>query len=324
MALFNVSTAGNTLLATDHTANCESEIINQDVADTDFESIRETRVYWRLANISSGLSSANTLVSDTPIFTNDRIFIRTNNGAIYDTTAQGVVQNTAPIHPNMTSNTLPQGTVIDNSNRSDAWKAFDGNPATYTASNYYTNHWVGYNFFNNEPHQVFSYHLKFNSGGNSFNSNNWVIEGSLDGTNWSTISTEVRGDLSAGTTYNIESPGFFSWYRIRFTYIENYNAIKLFSLLGPGGTTVDTTAVTNGEIPDQVFKFTDTVSFNGAAAATQKDVFYEYGTTGTKLSVTSLYNDYSLGGRTLKTRFDFTSAGNEVTEITGQIFKDVV
>lgn len=323
MALYNVSTAGNSLLAIAHVANCESEIINQDVADNDFESIRDTRVYWRLNNISSATSTADLLVATCPIYEGDRIFIRKLDGTIYDTTAQGVVAGTSPAHPTMTSNTLPEGVALSSLNATDAYKSFDGDDATYPATNFYTGDWIQYQFPNNEPIQIFKIYIKLKSGGTSFNVNNFVIEGSLDGVNFSTISNHTGGDMLAGYYFDIESPGAFSYYRLRFTSIENYNAVNSFILLDSEGTTVDTTAVTLGEVPTQVFKFTDKISFNGSAAAIQKDVFYEYGTTGTKLAVTSLYNDYALGGRTLKTRIDFTNSGDEVVEVTGQIFKAV-
>lgn len=328
MALYNVSTAGNTLLALDHVAHCSSEDIFQNVEDTDFESIRETRVHWRLANIAEAGSTANTLVTNTPLQNGDRIFIRLNNGQIYDTIASGVAQSTATIHPPMTSNTLPSGVASSSSAGATAWRAFDGDAATGNDMYADVGEWIQYQFIDNTPTVVYTYMIKHEYGMYGF-----VIEGSLDGTNWSTISTEDVGAsndpnwLNTGRIFTIDSPGAFSYYRCRITrsaYTAGSTALRnfyAFHLLTPNGTSADTTAITNGEVPDQVFKYTDKISFNGGAPAVEKDVYYEYGTTGTKLYVLSLYHDVLLNGRILSTRIDFSTAGNEATEITGQVYK---
>jgi len=329
MALYNVTTVNNTLLSTANTANCESEIINQDAGDTDFESIRDTRVHWRLNNISSGLSSADLLVSTVPIQNGDRIFIRKDDNSIYDTTAQGVVQNTAPIHPNMTSNNAPEGVALSSPADTDAFKAFDGDDGTYTTMKLDVGSWIQYQFKNNTPTSVSSFYFRTHTT-NAYQHYHYIafnIEGSLDGDNWSTISTHpTLAYYEDGEIFQIESPGSYSYYRLICTDVGNsadtyHNYVVSFSLLSESGNTVDTSGITLGETPTHVFKFTDTIKFNGGDPATQKDVFYEYGTTGTKLAVISVYNDYVLNGTTLKTTFEFTSSGNEVVETTGQIYK---
>ena len=319
MALYNVTTAGNTLLATAHIAHSTSEQVIQNVEDTDFESIRETRVHWQLANISDGFSTANHLVTNTPLANGDRIFIRKSNGVIYDTVASGVVSSTAPVHAPMTSNTLPQG--IAASSNGVAWNAFDNNLATGCDMVTNVGHWVQYQFVDNTPTTIYSYYIKHEGFVTGF-----VIEGSLDGTNWSTISSEYNADTLYwlnGRTHSIDSPGAFSYYRWRITSngANTTRTLYAFHLLSPNGTTADTTSITAGETPTQVFKFTDTISFNGGSPAIEKDIYYEYGTTGLKLYALALYHDKLLDGRILTTRIDFTSASNAVTEITGQVFK---
>jgi len=324
MALFNVTTQNNTLLATAYTANAVSEIVTQDAGDNDFESVRDTRVHWRLANISDqSLSSTDHLVSTSPLQDGDRILVRLNDGSIRDAVASGVTSGTAPVHAPMTSNTLPAGEVMDSDGSTDAWKAFDGDNETQVAASANAGDWYQYQFENNTPQTIYTYYIATTQYSSGY-AIQWVIEGSLDGTNWATISTEqtTHGTTYAGQIFQIESPGEFSYYRLRFTYINQYVYLKSFHLLDGTGSTMDTTAITNGEVPDQVFKFTDQIFYNGSPAI-EKDVFYEYGTTGTKLAVISQYHDVLVGGRTLETKINFTAASNEVVEITGQVYKAV-
>lgn len=327
MGLYNVTTVNNTLLATEYVANATSEVVNQDAGDTDFESVRESRVHWRLQNISDGsLSSADTLVSTAPLQNGDRMFLRLNSGAIYDILASNVTVGTTPVHPNMTSNTQPEGVAKSNTDSTDDYLIFDGDDNTKRGSSLYTDHWAYYQFKDNVPQTIYSYYIKATSSYTGTTQEfNFKIEGSLDGVNWATISTENSSHNeinSSGHIYQIESPGSFSYYRIYFTDIYSYAYLNSFSLLSGSGSIMDTSAYTNGEIPDQVFKFTDTLAYNGNIAV-EKDVFYEYGTSGTKLAVTSLYNDVLVGGRTLTTHLEFTTSGNEIVEITGQVYKAV-
>lgn len=324
MALFNVTTQNNTLLATAYTANAVSEVVNQDAGDNDFESVRNTRVHWRLANISDQtLSSTDHLVSTAPLQNGDRILVRLDDGSIRDVVASGVTAGTAPVHAPMTSNTLPAGEAKDNQGHTDAWKAFDGDNNTYISDYFYSDEWLQYQFANNTPQTIYTYYVNTSQYSANYDIN-WVIEGSLDGTNWATISSEnsTHGVTYAGQIFQIESPGEFSYYRIRFTYINQYVYVKSFHLLDGAGSVMDTTSITDGQIPDQVFKFTDQIFYNGSPAI-EKDVFYEYGTTGDKMAVTSQYHDVLVGGRTLETKINFTSASNEVVEITGQVYKAV-
>lgn len=323
MALYNVTTVNNTLLAVNHFAHATSEGILQNAEDTDFESIREIRAHWKLANIVQAGSTADTAVTNVPVETGDRIFIR-HNSVIHDTFAVGVAHSEALIHPVMTSNTSPSGVAssTDDNNSADAWKVFDGNVDTYTYLKAAVGNYFQYNFQDNTPTIVYNYYVKY-----AEYIKGWVIEGSLDGVNWSTISSEYNSDrrwCATGRRFSIDSPGAFSYYRLRVTstLISTYSTqFHAFHLLTPEGTTIDTSLITQGGVPSQVFRFEDLVRFNGGNPAVEKDIFYEYGETGEKLYVLALYNDVLLTGRILQTKVEFSAADNELTELTGQIFK---
>ena len=323
MALFNVTTEENTLLAVRHDAHAISELVNQNAEDTDFESAREMRAHWLLSNISTLLSSADTLITSTPIVDGERIFIRLNDGTIVDTIASGVQPDTASLVPRMTSNDSPAGQCVHydfgSDPRTDPWKVFDGDELTVIqlGNASIAPSGIGYSFENQEPHLVTQYYLRDTSNGTF----SWKIEGSVNGVDWSTISTEVSESIFVGKIYTIQSPGEFGHYRVVFSQYSTYNIIASFDLLGTGSS-VDTSSVTNGETPDQVFKFEEEVLLNGIKA-TEKDIYYEFGNWGSKLYALTLYEDLTLDGRVFSTRINFTATGNAMTELTAQIFKEI-
>lgn len=326
MALLNVSNASGKLLALTNTGTAIAEVINQDAGDTDFESIREARAVWNLANISDISSSADTLVSKVPITAGDRLFLVKDNGSIFDFTAGAVTKSTIGMQPNMTSNTVPSGVVLGTGiqTAADAYKAFDGNSATYVQSNYNTAVAMQYQFANNERKYVDQVYLKmFNASGSS--TTQIKILGSNDGINWVTISNYIgysNTTLQNGTVINIQSPGEFSYYKL-YTPNCNYMLFQEISFLINTGDSINTSAITQGEIPSRVFKFEDKIKFNGNVAL-EKDIYYEYGTAGSKLFAFPIYHDVILMGRTLETTVEFSAVGNELKEITGQIYKALV
>lgn len=318
MALFNVSTANNTLLATAHTAHAESNIINQDATDTDFESIRQARVKWLLADvIDAGQSGTDFAVVNAPVVDGDRIFVRKSDGTIADTTAIVDETSITPAHPFMDSNTTPSGVCNASDNSSAAWYAFDNDESTTNTVGVYYNGWVSYQFENNTPTLINQFKLK-----TDYYDGSYRLEGSLDGTNWATIGEYGPLDAKNGVILDVQSPGEFSHYRIINLRYNTWVYFSTFWLLSNDGRKIDTTNATQGEIPQNVFRFTDTVSFN-STIATEQDIYYEYGTSGSKLYALSLYNNVQLAGRQVTTRVDFGTNGNEVTEITGQLYKVV-
>ncbi len=314
MALHNVSIVNSNLLATANNAHCTSEEVIQEVEDNDFESIREVRTHWKLANISSGQSSTDTANITTPLVNGDRIVIRTNDGVLHDTIVAGATIDTTPVHAPMTSATLPAG--VASGNYSNAWEAFDGDGVTMASLANYGSSSLQYQFENNIPQYISRYYLK------TFQTyTDHHLYGSLDGTNWSLISSSYGNPQHTNATFTVNSPGEFSYYRIKFPTC--YSAgVYTFSLLTDEGTSIDTSAITQGETPDQVFSFSDSIEFNGSQAV-EKDIYFEYGTTGDKLYALALYEDVLLDGRVIATHVDFSATSNEVVEITGQVYKEV-
>lgn len=323
MALFNVNNDNDKLLATTNNAVATSEIITQDVEDTDFESIRETRVIWNLANISDVLSSSDNLVSNTPINDGDRLILVKNDNSIVDFIATGVQKNTAGVAPQMTSNVLPAGVATSSYDNSlNAYKAFNNNTGDGAYSTYNKPYWIAYNFENNERKLIKNVYCKALSGSGSSVMTEIHVQGSMDGIIWQTLS--IHKNLNStetikGRILTIQSPSEYSHYRL-YTPNCRYGYFSEISFLNDEGDVLDTSIITAGETPNKVFKFTDVLKFNGSQAI-EKDIYLEYGISGTKLLAFPIYHDVILTGRTLTTTVEFSAAGNEVSEISGQIYK---
>lgn len=322
MALFNVTNTNGKLAALTNNGSAIAESITQDIGESDFESIREVRAIWKLNNISNN-STVNNLVTSVPIAQGDRLFCVKNNNEIVDFNAGVVTVSSASLIPNMTSNITPSGIVsTNNGTPADAYKLFDGNSDTefYIVNGRY----VQYKFNNNEQKKINK--IRITTGASVYYSiTSVLVEGSLDGVNFVKISNN-KITITANTTavFDIQSPGFYSNYRVTpfFNNTGGNTSTKEILLISDTGYSISTATIAPGEIPVKVFKFTDKIKFNSVAAIV-KDIYYEYGTNGSMLMVFPIYHDVILNSRDLVTKVEFSAVGNEVSEITGQIFKNL-
>lgn len=337
MSIKNITITGDKLLATKAGAVAVSEVITQDVGDTDFESVRETRSIMLLENICDVSSTADKAVLNENVSEGDRIFIE-HNGIIYDTTATGILPADQGLIPVMTSNTSSVGTLLVSipsgvSSEVNAWKLFDNNNNIHANLSVRVEHhdaqYIGYTFANNEQQEVTSYSFKMGSASHQ-KIFGWFIQGSLDGINWVTLDTvpynSDKFNLSNGvlSIHTISSPGMFSSYRImthRGT-TPHWSQVFTLQLYTTGGNSIDTSSITQGAIPTRVFKYTDSIKYNDTKCI-EKDVYTEFGTQGSKLFVQSIYNDAILNNREIKTTINFSATGNELLEISGQVYKAV-
>ena len=330
MSIKNIQIDGEKLLATKAGAQAVSEVILQDDGDNDFESVRETRSIMLLQNIcDTSLSTADKAVLTEDVQEGDRIFIE-HNGVIYDTVATGVLSADQGLVPTMTSNTEPAGEVIlsPNSNvTTDAYKLF--NPGTHT--NVYNGKGfaeITYKFDNDEPIEIKKANIKIYAeyASNSVGGDTEVkISGSLDGINFITLSTLQYHFSSSNSTIskiqNILLSGAYIYYKVTVKQ-GGYTGLEQIQFYTTGGNSINTLGITHGAVPTRVFKYTDSIKYNDTIC-TEKDVYTEFGTQGSKLYVQSLYNDALISGRELKTTINFSATSNELLELSGQVFKAV-
>lgn len=320
--LDNVHIDGSALISDSSAGVAVSEIITQDAADTDFESVRDTRVRWLLNNICDVTQSTTdkaAIIGD--VQEGDRIFIVDANNTPIETVATNVtVELLSGFIPAMTSNTAPSGVASANNTEGAPWYIFDGNSGSGILLG--SSPYVQYEFPQPTEALYFYYKMQFYSSNITYE---FKLQGSNDGTNWATIDTfslfistyqEIKEE-----TRKIAAPGLFKYYKI-ISEATSTNNIRMYDiqLFTEPGKTIDTSAVTNGTIPKYVYRFEDKIKFN-STLCTEKSIYKEFGTHGSQLYVQNLYNDALISGRTLQTTVEFSAPGNEVLEITGQIYK---
>lgn len=322
MSLNNVELTNGTLTAKGINAEAVSELITQSEGETDFESVRECKARFLLNNICDNiLSTEDTCVTSSPIVEGDRIFIVDDAGDIHDTVV-GVVDNSdANVIPVMTSNTAPSGVCSSSYDGTNAFKAFNNNNGSYNKLHKGDN--VAYQFANNEPKLINRYIINNGYAPYSRYITEFRLEGSINGTDWTTLSVEHpdNSTIQKSVLYTVQSPGEYSHYRIvvvNANYSDAY--IYSFMLLKDDGSSFDTSGVTNGAVPKKVFRYEDKVKINNVELQ-EKNIYYEYGSTGSKLFVFPTFQDVSVTGRSIETTVDFSAPENECKEISGKIFK---
>jgi len=326
MSTYKVRVTGGELEALSDNAYCRSSNVEQDIGDTDFESIREIRSQKLLKN-QLVEASADTAYLRCGINEGDRIFIKDSSNVVHDTVASNVIEGAFPIStiPLMISNTLPSGIVSSSNGSSDAWKVFDQDDGTAIGINSSGINYIIYEFPALLTEDITSMYIKIN--GDTSNISYYVTDikvfGSLDGIRWQLMYDNYTPRYTNGTlgTVNMQYPGKF-----KFIKIQGYGSMRIYFheikiFTGHTGTSINTSVVTNGATPTHVWKYEDTIKFNNTPTV-EKDIFFEYGTTGNYLYLNVAYHDVLLSGRLLDTYIKFEAEGNKVLDITGQIFKD--
>jgi len=307
--LRHVRLVNDTLIARDDTAVAKSEIITQEDGEPDFESVRDARIRWKLANVCDySRSSVDKAIITGNIKKDDRIIIIDNKNKPYETTVSEVTLDLTQsdgLIPNMTSATEPSGKVVQGT----YWIFSGVYHKTYSGGD------VTYEF--PKPTYVKSFYIS-TYGDNVYSVR---VYGSNDGNNFVLLG-DIQVPHSSWFTgiLDIPIPGTYKFYKFN-THGRRYNRIYNLQLFGDApAKTIDTSAATNGTTPKYIYRFMDKLKFNSNTAI-EKDRYYEFGTYGDHLYVQNLYNDVPITGRTIRTEIDFSAAGNTVLEITGQIYK---
>ncbi len=326
MSLYNVRTSNNYIMAQFGDGVAVSEEIIQELVDNDFIGVKNARVLWKLNNIYSATSAANTLVTSADVVVGSKLIIRLNDGSLHEM----IVSETTPVTnafqiPTMWDRDKPRGntTATYDTPGTESWRAFDASLTTFSYHSYAAVGSIEYRFQDSEEFEFTQYYLK----GMGYDTVGFRIEGSINGLDWTQLDTRAISTPSG--TYDLtENIGSYSRYRVTTNGTNDYGYAYSFNLLGDG-VSIDTTAITNGETPDQVFLWDDKIYFNDQLATLKLD-YPEYGFDGEKLHVYSQYDDVIIpddasgdgdGSRTITTKVEFSSAGNCITEITSDLWQ---
>lgn len=152
----------------------------------------------------TGVTSGTMLLSDTYTVTNTASITLTVTNA-----AGGLI-------PVMTSSNAPSGLAYASISTANAWEAFDGDTNTVWESSSAVNSYIAYQFPTAQI--ASSYMLEWNNGGRSVPTG-WLLQGSNDGSTWSTLDTETGQNPATFMilSYNIGTPASYTYYRLYIT-----------------------------------------------------------------------------------------------------------
>lgn len=320
MALTDMS-SGSTLYALDYKATGVSEDIVQELVDSDFNGLKDPRMYAGLRNIGSYACTADTLKTCEPIEVGEELLIY-QGGVFHPFIVPAVTPITdAVITPKMESNTLPKGTFSEYSTSS----GYGGRYVTSFPSTSYgvsldnAADYIEYRFENDELFTVTQYTVKENNDG-------FILKGSTNGVDWDTVDTRAAGTGTGIKTLVCASPGAYSRYRI----YRNTTNLLLYSwyLLGDG-VEIDTSSITAASIPYYVYRSNIDISTNGVPwvrnrinAEVENNPSLVIHDTDV-IEILCQYDDVVLTPTTnLTTTVEINGISSRVYEITSDIWKE--
>jgi len=274
-----------------------SNILTQDENDTDFQSLRNISVKFQYNNASISTSSG-IFKSLCPLHIGDKI-----NANGVDIILDNVTLSQDSFVPTLTSNTS-SGVVSGNLgsvDSSELYKLFDLSTSANLSSDI-QNAYINYHFDN--AIQVDRIFLELDS----FDVMT-TIEGSVDGTNYTTIFSDIITDKEI----IIPLPGTFNDYKITILDSKIWKNIQILDNSGDYSDISNSLSV----IPDKVF-IENIIKINGVLLI--GDTTFTYDDINKVFNVDTTYNDVIVTGRTLETLiyFKYLSA---MTYFTSKVFK---
>jgi hypothetical protein len=313
---------GDALVAETSDAVAVSEVINQVDGENDFESVRDIETIFYLNDILDATrASQNVAPVISDINEGDRIFVIKQDNTIHETVATNVQISDSRVNPIMTSPTEPSGHATYNGN--DITNPFNGEPGNYSSCFGSDNDYLQYEFAT--PTKITGFYIKFMTF-RYHNIYDTYLQASYDGISFFTIYQDSNDYIADNHYYykteKVIAQGEYKYYRLKFNgNKDDHLRIYEFSLLTDSGKTIDTTAVTNGEIPKRVYRFNEKILLNSTELVEISN-YKTYGLNGTDLYIQSIYDNALISGRTLKTTINFSAPGNQLIELAGRVFKE--
>ena len=193
-------------------------------------------------NLSTWNGSGKTFnISNPGSYKTYRLYVTATNGSpVVSIQKLELYSNGNPnLIPVMTSNTSPSGVAASSSSYSSEyapWKAFDGNNNSGTASRWissassYMPQWIYYKF--NQAVNAKYYYILPETGGCADRApKNFQLQGSNNGSSWTTLDTRSNINLSlydsAGITFSINQPGSYTYYRLYVTATNGSSVVSI-------------------------------------------------------------------------------------------------
>jgi len=309
--IFNVDTSNNTLKALSNKAFAKG-VLTQLTGENNFSSVKNLVSSWKLENNLTKVENDKVIVNAF-INPNDIIILYYNN--ILSVVPYGKSTKTLiPLNKILSAN----GENASSYSKSpDAYKAFDAEPNTYFEMAATDN--LEYKF---EQKQIINrYYLK--TDGNL--ENGWNIEGSVDGTNWATISSETKYSVAGtipGGTFIIQTPGNFLAYRLSVIDTKRLK-IGSFDLLDNTQLcAIDTTDITKGNKADKCFISTEQIQINDMECIKKEAHVLNATIENNNLNIKISHADLSVASNKYTFKILFFHKNNEFIGLDSDIYKN--
>jgi len=313
-----------------------SEIITAIVSDGEHLQFEGE---YNFITIDNGGSVVDTLYTNAPLVDGTNLVIIKNDSSVHEMSASNVDNSTVSIAPVMTTNNSPYGLTSAssiNSVNNDAFCAFDQtNNNWVTALNTLTGT-IAYT--HNVSYLLTSYSVAAFSTGHSTSPRDWTLEGSNNATDWSNgswsiIDTQVNQSIlgGSGSIYEVSPSSSYSSYRLVITANNGSpdNLVIAEIRFISEHITMNTSSITNGEIPSRTFMIDAKAEFDfglGYIEATKSSDNYVYssGTNPPFLSSTRKYDNLdsdNLEGVGIISKVTLRNIDDSMLKLTGTIAK---
>ncbi|NOR58958.1 MAG: hypothetical protein GQ474_10595, partial [Sulfurimonas sp.] len=272
------------------------------------------------------------LETTEPIKDGDNLVIVKDDNSVHEIVASGVtVISGTPlgdVTETMTSNSQNGHTVVASSvfndvGSYDAYRAFDGS----TTNQWYSNAdsgkgWLTYEF--PAPIRLDSYRIAPHNGSVPKNSltyiTTWAFEG-WNGIDWDVLHLQdIPLTATSGVfyEYSLTASGAYTKYRLRsITSRGSYTSFSELQLLHEGLATyeLDTTSITQGEVPSKVYRVDESIEFNNANMLPLANTYTHDGALDILKSTRTFKTAYMAKDTTLKTKVKLSAVGNKMTSL---------
>lgn len=217
-----------------------------------------------------------------------------STGEVYGTGTYGGV-TVSTDQPAQTAASAPTGYVASASsdNGNSAWRAFDQNSTTtfWEAGSSALPQWLKRQFDSTRTATAYSINVTDLSSGQKPTA--WTFEGSNDNSTWRVLDTRTGQSLSGNTSFSIENPGGFIYYRLNITasggaLLLLYEVAFTFGTLGPVAMSLRSVAYTALSAPATAM-ITVAADLNSGAVNTDLIAYAsrDNGTTWTAITLTA-------------------------------------
>jgi len=309
--LYNIDKTNGILTSTSDNAYAIGTI-TQNNNENNFSSVKNITSTWKLQN-NDTLINTDEVYVDTSINSNDIIMVYYNNILSIvpnDKAEEGIIA----INDILTSN---DNKVTSLHKMDDAYKVFDNDPDSFFKMDITDN--ITYKFDN----KIILKHYYLKTDGNL--ENGWFIEGSVDGTNWATISTETKYSVSKtinGDIFNIQTPGNFLYYRLSVSDTKSVKIYDLKLLNNNQRYRIDTKDITKGHKIDKCFINTEQIKINDIQLTKISADVINAEIVENTLKIKILYKDIELDANKYEFKILFFYKNNQFLGLNSDIYKN--